>query len=44
MINDHPKSMYAYWFSEHVPDLTCKDDIRIVQKYLEKAYGNNIFE
>lgn len=44
MINDYPKSMYAYWFSEHVPDLTCKDDIRIVQKYLEKAYGNNIFE
>lgn len=44
MINDYPQSMYAYWFSEHVPDLTYKNDISIVQKYLENGYGNNIFE
>ena len=44
MINDHPQSMYAYWISEHVPDLTYKNDIGIVQKYLENSYGDNIFE
>ncbi len=44
MINDYPQSMYAYWFSEHVPDLTYKNDISIVQKYLENGYSNNIFE
>jgi glucose-1-phosphate adenylyltransferase len=44
MINDHSQSMYAYWISEHVPDLTYKNDISNVQKYIEKGYEDNIFE
>ena len=38
MIKDHPKSMFTYALSEHVPDLTYKDDIVPVKKYLEKNY------
>ena len=38
MIKDNPKSMFTYPLSEHVPDLTYKDDIIPVKKYLEKNY------
>ncbi len=38
MITDHPKSMFTYPLSEHVPDLTYKDDIIPVKNYLEKNY------
>lgn len=41
MINENPKSLYCYPLSEHVPDLTSKDDIKIVQKYLEKEFDEN---
>jgi glucose-1-phosphate adenylyltransferase len=35
-----PESVYAYELAEHVPDLTNKNDIIIVKKYLEKHYPN----
>ena len=38
MIKDNPKSMFTYPLSEHVPDLTYKDDIIPVKNYLEKNY------
>ena len=34
MVTDHPKSMLAIPFAEHVPDLTGKDDIFILNAYL----------
>ncbi|WP_299212969.1 sugar phosphate nucleotidyltransferase [uncultured Dokdonia sp.] len=34
MIKDHPKAMQAIPFAEHVPDLTGKDDIFILNAYL----------
>lgn len=36
MLRDHPKTVNGIPFSENVPDLTVKDDILIVKKYLEK--------
>jgi NDP-sugar pyrophosphorylase family protein len=36
MATEHPKSVFAYPFSEHVPDLTSKEDIAIVRRYLEE--------
>lgn len=39
MINNHPKSLFTYRLSEHVPDLTYKDDIIPVQNYLERNFG-----
>lgn len=44
MINDHPQSMYAHWISEHVPDLTYKNDIINVQKYIKNGYGDQLFK
>ena len=41
MINENPKSMYCYPLSEHVPDLTSKDDIQVVQKFLENEFNEN---
>ncbi len=35
MIKEHPKTMNTIPFSEKVPDLTSKDDIQKVQRYLE---------
>ncbi|MCX7876353.1 MAG: sugar phosphate nucleotidyltransferase [Melioribacteraceae bacterium] len=41
MINENPKSLYCYPLKEHVPDLTSKDDIKIVQEYLENEFNEN---
>lgn len=41
MINENPKSLYCYPLNEHVPDLTSKNDIKIVQDYLEKEFNEN---
>lgn len=38
MIRDFPGSAADIPFSEHVPDLTAKDDIAAVKKYLEKHF------
>ena len=38
MANEVPESVYAYPMAVHVPDLTNKNDIIPVQKYLEKHY------
>ena len=35
MIKDHPKSTIAIPLSEHVPDLTSKDDISIMKEYIK---------
>ena len=35
MVKDHPKSMYGVPICEHVPDLTRKEDIATVKKYLK---------
>ncbi|HEX9253771.1 MAG TPA: sugar phosphate nucleotidyltransferase [Ignavibacteriaceae bacterium] len=37
------ESVYAYPLSEHVPDLTSKEDIIQVKKYLEKKYKDLLF-
>lgn len=37
MIQDNPKSLYAYKRKEHVPDLTSKKDILIVEKYINNS-------
>lgn len=39
MIQDVPKSLYAFNRKEHVPDLTSKKDILIVEKYINKITG-----
>ena len=38
MLNEHPKTLSAHPLNEHVPDLTNKEDILPVKKFLEKAY------
>ena len=43
MVDAHPKSMFAYPLSEHVPDLTSKSDILPVKEYLEKHFANLTF-
>jgi glucose-1-phosphate thymidylyltransferase len=43
MIEGHPKSMFAFPLSEHVPDLTDKNDIVPVMKYLETHFENIAF-
>ena len=40
LANEIKDSVYAYPLSEHVPDLTIKDDILQVKQYLEKYYKN----
>jgi NDP-sugar pyrophosphorylase family protein len=40
MIHDYPKSLFTYPLYEHVPDLTSKNDILIVKKYLEINFPN----
>jgi NDP-sugar pyrophosphorylase family protein len=37
-IKDHPNSTLGIPFSEHVPDLTAKEDIHDVKEYLKKYY------
>jgi len=39
----HPKSVFAFPFAEHVPDLTDKNDILPVKKYLETHFENAAF-
>ncbi len=39
----HPKSVFAFPFAEHVPDLTDKNDILPVKKYLEAHFENAAF-
>jgi glucose-1-phosphate adenylyltransferase len=39
MLKDYPKSTVAIPMSEHVPDLTAKDDIVDVKNYLKKNYS-----
>ncbi|MGA7722554.1 MAG: sugar phosphate nucleotidyltransferase [Ignavibacteriaceae bacterium] len=38
--NELTKSVFAYLLSEHVPDLTEKNDILIVKKYLQDHFPN----
>lgn len=38
MLKDYPGTAIGIPFSEHVPDLTAKDDIVTVKKYLEKEF------
>uniref|UniRef100_UPI0040472EDE sugar phosphate nucleotidyltransferase n=1 Tax=Mariniflexile sp. TaxID=1979402 RepID=UPI0040472EDE len=39
MISDYPKTTLGIPFSEHVPDLTAKEDIVEVKAYLKKHYS-----
>ena len=39
MVKDFPKSTLGLPFSEHVPDLTAKEDIAEVKEYLKKNYS-----
>jgi glucose-1-phosphate thymidylyltransferase len=43
MVKEIPHSLYCYPLSEHVIDLTSKDDIPTVKKYLDENYRNSIF-
>ena len=43
MVDAHPKSLFAYPLSEHVPDLTSKSDILPVKEYLEEHFANLTF-
>ena len=43
MVKEKLKSLFCYPLSEHVIDLTSKEDIPEVKKYLDKNYGNMIF-
>ncbi|WP_298513104.1 sugar phosphate nucleotidyltransferase [uncultured Kordia sp.] len=38
MVKEHPNTVLGIPFSEHVPDLTAKEDISIVKNYLAKHY------
>ncbi|MDP5106786.1 MAG: sugar phosphate nucleotidyltransferase [Polaribacter sp.] len=38
MANEHTNAMFAIPFSEHVPDLTAKDDIILIKAYLKEHY------
>nr|WP_298792308.1 sugar phosphate nucleotidyltransferase [uncultured Allomuricauda sp.] len=38
MLKDNPATMEGLPLSEHVPDLTSKEDIQVVKKYLKKHY------
>jgi glucose-1-phosphate adenylyltransferase len=38
MVKEHPNTVEGIPFSEHVPDLTAKEDINIVKEYLAKYY------
>lgn len=40
MVKEHPESMLGIAFSEHVPDLTSKDDIFIMNDYLTTHFAN----
>lgn len=38
MIDKYPRSLFAYPLSEHVPDLTSKNDIEMIKVYLENEF------
>ena len=40
MTNDHPNSVIGIPFSEHVPDLTAKEDIQVMKAFLKENYAN----
>jgi ADP-glucose pyrophosphorylase len=40
MVKKHPRSLMTYPVAEHVPDLTGRDDIGTVQRYLADHYGS----
>lgn len=39
MVRDHPRSMQAVPWSEHVPDLTSSSDFPAVEEFLRENYG-----
>ena len=41
-VADNPKAFLAIPLSEHVPDLTAKDDIIIIKQYLKKHYPDTL--
>jgi glucose-1-phosphate adenylyltransferase len=41
-INENPTSFLTIPLSEHVADLTAKDDIKIVKKFIEQNYPENL--
>jgi len=43
LANEIKESVFAYPLSEHVPDLTSKEDIIQVKEYLEKNYKDLVF-
>ncbi len=43
MINKYPKSCLAFPLSEHVPDLTYRNDILAVKQYLNRQFRNMPF-
>jgi NDP-sugar pyrophosphorylase family protein len=38
MVDQHPRCLFAYPLSEHVPDLTSIDDLERVKEYLTREY------
>jgi len=38
MIDENPKSLFSYPLTEHVPDLTSKNDIEKVKRFLEEKF------
>tara|TARA_B110000046_G_scaffold185413_1_gene226929 strand:- start:3916 stop:4788 length:873 start_codon:yes stop_codon:yes gene_type:complete len=42
MVKENSKAVLGIPISEHVPDLTSKDDIVIIKKYLKKQYPKNL--
>ena len=41
-VSENPKSFLGIPLSEHVPDLTAKDDIVIIKEYLKKHYPDTL--
>jgi glucose-1-phosphate adenylyltransferase len=42
MVKENTKAVIGIPLSEHVPDLTAKDDIIIIKEYLQKHYPNKL--
>ena len=42
LVKEYSKSVLGIPLSEHVPDLTAKDDIIIIKDYLKKQYPNTL--
>ena len=41
-IHDYSKAFLGIPLSEHVPDLTSKEDINIIKEYLKKEYPDEL--